>query len=460
MTFDPTPLINRCKTRTADARFAHGGSIDFNAMQKRLRRLTLPVTAVTAALVVCAFSGGVLGTGMLGSSAGAARSRPPDPTIPVPLSSPSTGRAPSVTVPAPITTFAAPDAPPVVALPPPGNVPYIVLTPPDAGQSGPSVPSLPTVVPAPLTTAPLTTAPLAVITITPARTPTSRAAKTTATTTTATTATRTIRAKNAQTTTTLVAYATETIQALPPSAARPNVVVAGVVILADASNGASGAGSLSPPSALPTPPPTSPPTPQPTTPATLPISPLPTILITPVLTRNTPTTPSPTVPSTAPPASADSGDAPTPTDPGPPGIPTTTKPKVYVFVGRNDYDVVPPVSPRAAEVVAWAMAQVGQPYLWGGEGPGGFDCSGLSKMAWLSVGARLTHQSKTQFSETVRINVSDLEPGDLVFYGDPTHHLGIYIGDGKMVEAARQGIPVRIVPAKRRDLVGAGRVRY
>ena len=81
-------------------------------------------------------------------------------------------------------------------------------------------------------------------------------------------------------------------------------------------------------------------------------------------------------------------------------------------------------------------------------------------MAWLSVGARLTHQSKIQFSETVRLNISDLEPGDLVFYGDPTHHLGIYIGDGKMVEAARQGIPVRIVPVKRRDLVGAGRVRY
>lgn len=430
-------------------------------MQKRLRRLTLPVTAVTAALVVCAFSGGVLGTGMLGSSAEAARSRPPDPTIPVPLSSDSSaGSAPAVTVPAPITTVGTPDRPPVGPLPPPVNVPYIVLTPPDAaGQSGPSVPSLPTVVPAPPTTTPL-----AVITITAAKAPTSRTAKAAAITTTtkttptiATTATTTIRARRAQTTTTVVAYENEPIQALPPSAVRPNVVVAGVVILADASNGTSGAGSLTPPSAPTTPQPI----PQPTSPPTAPTSPLPTILITPVLTRNTPTTtPSSPVPSTAPPVSVDSGDGPTPIDPGLPSFPTTTKPKVYVFVGRNDYDIVPPVSPRAGEVVGWALAQVGQPYLWGGEGPGGFDCSGLSKMAWLSVGARLTHQSKIQFSETARLNVSDLEPGDLVFYGDPTHHLGIYIGDGKMVEAARQGIPVRIVPVKRRDLVGAGRVRY
>jgi peptidoglycan DL-endopeptidase CwlO len=105
------------------------------------------------------------------------------------------------------------------------------------------------------------------------------------------------------------------------------------------------------------------------------------------------------------------------------------------------------------------LAQVGQPYLWGGEGVGGFDCSGLSMMAWRTVGGRLTHNSRIQFTQTVRLNLDNLEPGDLVFYGDPIHHLGIYIGDGRMVEAAREGVPIRISSIRRRDLVGAGRVR-
>ena len=201
------------------------------------------------------------------------------------------------------------------------------------------------------------------------------------------------------------------------------------------------------------------PVPLATTQTTFPVSPLPTVLISPVLTRNTPTVPT-TAPLGAPPTVPVPLDDPTTADTDVPTIPTTTKPKVYVFVGRQDYDVIPPVAPLAADVVTWALAQVGQPYLWGGEGVGGFDCSGLSKMAWLSVGVRLTHQSKVQFNETVRLNVADLEPGDLVFYGDPIHHLGIYIGDGKMVEAPRQGIPVRIAAIKRRDLVGAGRIRY
>ena len=192
----------------------------------------------------------------------------------------------------------------------------------------------------------------------------------------------------------------------------------------------------------------------------------PTVLIRPVLDRTTPTTtaaPTTTSASTIAPtndpvfddgADGDTAISPVPT------TPTTTRPRVYVFVGRSDADFVPPISPRAAEVVAWAVAQLGQPYLWGGEGDGGFDCSGLSMMAWRSIGVRLSHQSRWQFQETARLNLADLLPGDLVFYGDPIHHLGIYIGDGKMVEAARQGIPVRVSAIKRRDLVGAGRVRY
>jgi peptidoglycan DL-endopeptidase CwlO len=435
--------------------------------------MTIPVVAVSVVLVVCAFNGGVLGTGMLGASAEAAKSTKPDPTIPVPLSS-----GPS----APTTPSAPTPTAPVIMLtpPPPSNIPYIVLTPPDASGQGPAGPS----VPAPPATVPVPPPPPATLAIVvPTTKPASKPAKTTTTTTTR-------PKKVSQTTTTVVAYDLETIQALPPTSVRPNTSVGGVVILADASKGTSGAGGLTPPTtpaiASPTTPPTTPPIASPTNPATtaaptpLPtvpvplasaqittqttfsISPLPTVLITPVLTRNTPTVPTTAPPSSVPPTVPVpiAGDASMPADTVVPTIPTTTKPKVYVFVGRQDYDIIPPVSPLAADVVTWALAQVGQPYLWGGEGVGGFDCSGLSKMAWLSVGVRLTHQSAVQFKETVRLNVADLEPGDLVFYGDPIHHLGIYIGDGKMVEAPRQGIPVRISAIKRRDLVGAGRIRY
>ena len=121
-----------------------------------------------------------------------------------------------------------------------------------------------------------------------------------------------------------------------------------------------------------------------------------------------------------------------------------------------------PVHPQAAEVVAYARSQIGVPYLWGGEGvaDGGFDCSGLSLKAWDSIGIKLVHQSQIQWGQTARVAKADLQPGDLVFFGAPIHHLGIYIGDGKMIEAPRTGTTVRIGSINRRDLVGGGRIRW
>jgi peptidoglycan DL-endopeptidase CwlO len=111
--------------------------------------------------------------------------------------------------------------------------------------------------------------------------------------------------------------------------------------------------------------------------------------------------------------------------------------------------------------VDFLRAQIGIPYLWGGEGPatGGFDCSGLSMKAWEAVGVSLTHQSGIQWSQTARVAKADLKPGDLVFFGSPIHHLGVYIGEGKMIEAPREGTLVRIASINRRDLVGGGRIR-
>jgi peptidoglycan DL-endopeptidase CwlO len=141
-----------------------------------------------------------------------------------------------------------------------------------------------------------------------------------------------------------------------------------------------------------------------------------------------------------------------------PTPPTTTIPKVYVFVEPTG--PAPAVHPQNAEVVAWLNSKIGEPYVWGGEGATGYDCSGLSMMAWRSVGVSMNHNSRAQFGQTERIALADLEPGDLLFYGDPIHHLGIYIGGGKMIEAPRTGLTVRIASYKRRDLIGAGRVRW
>ena len=115
--------------------------------------------------------------------------------------------------------------------------------------------------------------------------------------------------------------------------------------------------------------------------------------------------------------------------------------------------------PEAEAATIEALRHVGEPYRWGGEGENGFDCSGLMRVAWLTSGRNLPHNSGMQFLATARVAVADVQPGDLVFFGDPIHHVGLYVGDGKMVEAPREGKPVRVSSTNRRDLVAIGRVR-
>jgi peptidoglycan DL-endopeptidase CwlO len=118
-----------------------------------------------------------------------------------------------------------------------------------------------------------------------------------------------------------------------------------------------------------------------------------------------------------------------------------------------------PGSPGAQRAVNLALGQLGKPYIWGADGPGGFDCSGLMLYAWRSAGKALPHSSRAQFSSTSRVPIDQIRPGDLVFYGRPIHHVGMYIGGGMMVEASRRGKPVRTRSIFRKDLVGVGRVR-
>jgi len=126
--------------------------------------------------------------------------------------------------------------------------------------------------------------------------------------------------------------------------------------------------------------------------------------------------------------------------------------------GEAGTAVVGAPSAGAAAAVAEARRQIGKPYRYGASGPNSFDCSGLTSFAWRAGGRTLPHSSRAQWSATSRVPIGALQPGDLVFYGRPIHHVGIYVGDGQMVEASETGEPVRQTTIYRSDLVGAGRV--
>ena len=105
---------------------------------------------------------------------------------------------------------------------------------------------------------------------------------------------------------------------------------------------------------------------------------------------------------------------------------------------------------RAAVAVHVAMTEIGLPYVWGGDGPAGgdagFDCSGLTHYAYGMAGVSLPRTADTQFYAGPRVQAgAPLQPGDLVFYGtlERVHHVGMYIGDGRMVNAPTFGEPVQ-----------------
>ncbi|MFB6725914.1 NlpC/P60 family protein [Kribbella sp. NPDC056345] len=102
-------------------------------------------------------------------------------------------------------------------------------------------------------------------------------------------------------------------------------------------------------------------------------------------------------------------------------------------------DLPVPANGRAGIAVQAAMNQLGDSYVWGAEGPTSFDCSGLMLYAWGKAGVSLPHSSKAQANEGRRISKSQLMPGDLVFFYSPITHVGMYIGNGRMVHAPRPG---------------------
>jgi peptidoglycan DL-endopeptidase CwlO len=117
----------------------------------------------------------------------------------------------------------------------------------------------------------------------------------------------------------------------------------------------------------------------------------------------------------------------------------------------------PAPTPAASQAVAYAKAQLGKPYVWSAEGPNSFDCSGLTMMAWRSAGVSIPRVAAAQYGMGRHISRSALEPGDLVFFGGPIHHVGMYVGGGMMIEAPYTGQVVRYHTIDRSDYAGATR---
>lgn len=110
------------------------------------------------------------------------------------------------------------------------------------------------------------------------------------------------------------------------------------------------------------------------------------------------------------------------------------------------------------DMLSVAYGQMGKPYAWGGSGPGSFDCSGFTSYAYRSIGVSLPHSSRAQYATTSRVSRDQLKPGDLVFFGSPIHHVGIYVGNGNMIDSSTYGRPVGVRSINRSGYAGAGRV--
>lgn len=94
------------------------------------------------------------------------------------------------------------------------------------------------------------------------------------------------------------------------------------------------------------------------------------------------------------------------------------------------------------DVIAYATQELGKPYVFGDEGPNTFDCSGLMQFIFAKVGIKLPRTAREQQDYAPR--VSQPVPGDLIFWGDPAHHVALYIGGGKMISAPHRGAVVRV----------------
>ncbi len=131
--------------------------------------------------------------------------------------------------------------------------------------------------------------------------------------------------------------------------------------------------------------------------------------------------------------------------------------------GVQQLPSVPAPNGVASAAVRAASTRLGMPYVWGATGPSSFDCSGLMLWAYARAGVAIPRTSRAQYAGLPRVPLSELAPGDLVFYAsdvaDPAtiHHVGMYIGKGLSLYAPRTGSVVKIGPTGYGRIIGAAR---
>jgi len=114
-------------------------------------------------------------------------------------------------------------------------------------------------------------------------------------------------------------------------------------------------------------------------------------------------------------------------------------------------------SSKGAKALAYAKAQLGEPYVRNAAGPSSWDCSGLTMMAWGSVGVSLPHSSRQQFGRGQAVAKSNLQSGDLVFFYSDISHVGLYAGNGQVIHAPRPGKSVEYIKMSYMPYAGARR---
>jgi peptidoglycan DL-endopeptidase CwlO len=131
---------------------------------------------------------------------------------------------------------------------------------------------------------------------------------------------------------------------------------------------------------------------------------------------------------------------------------------IFTQTGQYPDISIPTANTVGAQALDAALTRRGDPYIWGAAGPGEFDCSGLVVWAFAQEGIALPHFTGDLWNSGVHVSRADLEPGDLVFFFADISHVGIYIGNGLMVDAPDFGETVRVEPVFWADYVGAVRI--
>ncbi len=131
---------------------------------------------------------------------------------------------------------------------------------------------------------------------------------------------------------------------------------------------------------------------------------------------------------------------------------------VFQQTGQYPNISIPTANTIGAEALRYALTRRGDPYVWGAAGPSAFDCSGLVMWAYAQVGISLPHYTVDQFNMGVHVSQSQLQPGDLVFFYAGIQHVGLYIGNGLMVDAPDFGQVVKVEPVMWSVYVGAVRI--